>query len=425
MQYDISYGTEKLTLTVEDERVVGVMAPNEVDPIADVSSAVGHAIANPFESAPLQDLLRGKRTALIITVDNTRPSPTSMLLPILDVCRAEDVIPTIMIAPGRHRLMRDDEIERHLGRELTASYTILQHDAFNESRMVDRGVTSRGTRIRVNKAVFEHELVIGCGIIEPSYLCGWSGGRKLMMPGLAHHESIDNNHFYLTDPDTRIGRLDGNPVSDDATEFASALPFHFIAYAIAGPNDEVAEIVAGHPFKAHAEACGRCTAIYQVHRITADIVVSSAGGSPYDFDLVQGKKAIIPATETVNADGVIILCAECPDGLGAEGTFIDWLRAKSPTEVMRDVRDRELFNLGAHGANILAKPIVNKGATVIVVTRAEIADELRDTYVTAVTDLTEAWQLANSITGSSSSVLFIEKARRLIVTDRAFPSRPR
>ncbi len=415
MRYEVSYGTDKLALTVADERVVGVLAPREVDPVADLSAGVRQVIADPFESPPLQELLRGKRTALIVTVDNTRPSPTGMLLPLLDSCTAGNVTPTIMIAPGRHRLMREDEIERHLGSAITDSYTVLQHDPFDESCMVDRGITTRGTRIRVNKAVFEHDVVIGCGIIEPSYLCGWSGGRKLMMPGLAHHKSVDNNHFYLTDPDTRIGRLEGNPVSDDATEFAAALPFHFIVYSIAGPNDEVAGIMAGHPFKAHAEACRRCAAIYQVDRITADIVISSAGGSPYDFDLVQGKKAIIPAAETVEPNGVIILCAECPDGLGAESTFISWLRTKSPAEVVRDVRDRELFNLGAHGANILARPIVEKAATVILVTRAEIADELRNTYITAVTDLAEAWQLANSITGPTSSVLFIEKARRLIV----------
>ncbi|MBT4817905.1 MAG: nickel-dependent lactate racemase [Lentisphaerae bacterium] len=415
MRYEVSYGREKLPLDVADERVVGVMSPNSVRPVADVSAAVQETLCAPFESAALADLLAGKRTALILTVDNTRPSPTEMLRPVLGTCDAADVTPTIMIAPGRHRLMLQDEIADHLGPEIMDTRSVLQHDAFDEASMVDRGVTARGTRIRVNKALFEHDVVIGCGIIEPSYLCGWSGGRKLMMPGLAHHESIDNNHFHLTDPATRIGRLTGNPVSDDAIEFASALPFHFIVYAVVGPNDEVAEIVSGDPFKAHAEACRRCAAIYQVDRMTADIVISSAGGSPYDFDLVQGKKAIIPASETVNENGVIILCAECPDGLGAEGPFIEWLRSKTPEEAVRDVREREKFNLGAHGANILARPMVEKNATVILVTRPQIVNQLEDTYVTAVTSLAEAWQLANAITGADSNVLFIEKARRLIV----------
>jgi nickel-dependent lactate racemase len=212
-----------------------------------------------------------------------------------------------------------------------------------------------------------------------------------------------------------IGRLHGNPVSDDAFEFARDLPLHLITYAVCGPNDEFVEIVSGHPTVAHERACEHCAPIYQVPHLQADIVVSSPGGWPYDFDLVQGKKAIVPALEAVRENGVILLCAECIDGLGAEGTFIDWLRIKTPAQVVQDVRDRAQFNLGAHGANILAKPIVAKNATVILVTCDEVARALDGTYLTALTDPRDAWQIANLTAGSDASVLFIEKARRLII----------
>jgi len=147
----------------------------------------------------------------------------------------------------------------------------------------------------------------------------------------------------------------------------------------------------------------------------ADIVISSAGGAPYDCDLVQGKKAIIPATQAVRRNGAIIICAECPNGLGAEKTFINWLTGKTPAEVIRDVQDRNQFSLGAHGANILARPIIEKNARVVLVTNADVARQLRGSYVTALTDMAQAWQLANLATGEDASVLFIEKARRLIV----------
>ena len=235
------------------------------------------------------------------------------------------------------------------------------------------------------------------------------------MPGLAHHEAIDNNHFYLTHPDTVIGRLHGNPVGDDAAEFASGLPLHFIVYAIAGLNDEFVKICAGHPVTAHEEACHYSSRIYSVRKRRADIVVSSAGGAPYDCDLVQGKKAIIPATDAVKRNGAIIICAECPYGLGAEETFVEWLRTKTPSQVVREVLVREQFSLGAHGANILARPIVNNNAKVILVTNPETARKLRGTYITALTRISDAWRLANLITGTGSRVLFIENARRLIV----------
>jgi len=415
MRYQVQYGKGTLALEIPQERLVGVLAPNAVQPVPDVAAAVCAVLDQPVASPPLAELARGKKTALIVTVDNTRPSPEPMLLPILDILESQGLAVSVINATGRHRQMTDSELHAHFGERVMNSCRILQHDPFADEQMVNCGTTERGTHITVNRAILEHDLVIGCGIIEPSYLCGWSGGRKLMMPGLAHHASIDNNHYHLTQPGATIGRLHGNPVSDDAAEFAAALPYHFIVYSVSGPNDEVVAIVAGDPVQAHERGCALSEPIYRVERLQADIVLSSPGGWPYDYDLVQGKKAILPAIEAVNPGGAIILCAECPDGYGAEPTFIDWLLHKTPQEVVRDVRDRRLFNLGAHGAKILAKPIVDKGATVILVTCPAVAAALAGSYVRAVTDLAEAWRMAEEIAGPGASVLCIEKARRLIV----------
>jgi len=415
MQYSVKYGKRTLSLNVDEKRVVGVMSPKAVKPVKDIDRAVRNALRRPIASPSLADLLEGKRTALIATVDNTRPSPTGTILPVLEECKRHGVKVTIIIATGRHRQMTKPELKQHLGADILKNHVVLQHDPFDDKALLKKGRTKRGTPIWVNKVVGEHDIVIGIGIIEPSYLCGWSGGRKILMPGLAHHESVDNNHFFLTHPDTKIGRLKGNPVSEDAAEFASRLPLHFIVYTVVGPDDEVVRVVAGHPVKAHEAGCSSAQRIYRVRRKEADIIISSVGGHPYDCDLVQGKKAIIPAIETVKRNGVIILCAECPQGLGAEKTFLEWLKNKTPAEVMHDVHDRKQFNLGAHGANILAKPIVQKNARVIMVTQKAIVEQLRSSYVTGTTSLARAWRLANDLTGPDATVLFIERARRLIV----------
>ena len=415
MRHSIRYGRGSLTLDVPPRRLVGVLRPKEVAAVKDLDAAVRTALRKPHRSEPLARILDGKRSALLMTVDNTRPSPTPMLLPIVELCEQRGIQPTVIIATGRHRQMTPKELLAHLGRPILGRCNVVQHDPFDARQMVRKGTTRRGTAIRVNKIIFRHDVVIGVGILEPSYLCGWSGGRKLLLPGLAHHESIDNNHYYLTHKDTRIGRLHGNPLSDDSAEFMRKLPYHFILYTVSGPNDEAASIVAGDPVAAHELGCKRAERIYRVKTKRADIVVSSAGGAPYDCDLVQGKKAIIPAIDAVNRNGVILLAAECAGGLGAEETFIRWLRDKTPLQVTQDVLDRKQFNLGAHGANILAKPIVEKNARVILVTRKAVADQLRGAYVTTCTRLPDAWRLANLLTGQDASVLLIEKARRLIL----------
>jgi nickel-dependent lactate racemase len=132
--------------------------------------------------------------------------------------------------------------------------------------------------------------------------------------------------------------------------------------------------------------------------------------------LVQGKKAIISAMETVKQGGSIILLAECPDGWGAERTFKEWLLTKTPEEVVRDVKKREMFSLGAHGAYILAKPIVQKQATVIIVTNENLAHQLKNSYIHAVTTVEESLELAHQhCAASRPTYLAIKIARRLIV----------
>jgi len=408
----IEYGRRQVELAIPRSRLRGVVEPRAVEAVADAEAAAERALKRPVAAPPLASVLEGAKTALILVPDYTRPSPRPTLLPMLRECERQDVTPTVCIAIGRHRAMTDAEIARHLGRDVLRRCRVVQHDPFDRDAHEHLGRTSRGTEILVNRLVLEHDRVLGTGIIEPSYLAGFSGGRKLLMPGVAYHEAIDQNHFLLTDPATRIGRLRGNPLSEDAEEFARACPYHFICYAIAGPSDEAVAVVAGDPYASHEAACRRAGRIYRVKAKPAPIVIASAGGHPYDCDLVQSKKAIIPAAELVERNGAIILLGASAEGLGAEKTFIEWLRTRTPAEVVRDVRDPAQFNLGAHGANILARPIVE---TVILVCCRKVAAELAGTYVRAVSRLEDAWQLANLLCGRRAGVLVLRKARRLVV----------
>ena len=411
----IEYGQGTLELDVPDKQLVGVVQPASPTPLDDVEAAVRESLRSPIGRDPLPKVLRQGKTALILTVDSSRPSPAPLLEPILDEYDKLGVEATVCIAIGRHRKMTDDEIKAHLTEAVWQRCKVIQHDPFDDAIHQDFGTTSRGTPIRLNRAVVEYDILMGVGIVEPSYLAGFSGGRKLLLPGVAHHTTIDANHYLLLDPETKIGRLAGNPLSEDATEASRKIPFHWITYAVVGPSDEPIEIVSGDPYVAHEAACERSAEIYRVPRRRADIVVSSAGGFPYDMDLVQTKKAIVPATECVNADGAIILVGESTEGWGAERTFADWLRTYHPREIVDRVRDRAQFCLGAHGANILAKPVVQSNAEVILVTNEALCKELAGTFVRPARSLDDAMAMAGDRCGHGASILVLKNARRLIV----------
>ena len=275
-------------------------------------------------------------------------------------------------------------------------------------------MTSRGTPIRVNRCIFDYDLVLAVGSIEPTYMPGFSGGRKMLLPGMAWHESVDANHYLITQPGTGAGILDGNPMSEDMEEFARELPLHFILYGVVGPEDEIAAIVAGDRHVAHREGCRLSGDIFRVRSPRAGIVISSVGGHPYDCDLVQGKKAIIPASALVEDGGSIIIVAEAHERWGAEAVFSEWLLRYSPEEVIRRASDRAQFSLGAHGARILAKPIVEQGVRVIVLTNPGLAEDLQDSFVDATAEPEQALSRAMEHAGEAATVLAVHKARRLI-----------
>jgi len=131
--------------------------------------------------------------------------------------------------------------------------------------------------------------------------------------------------------------------------------------------------------------------------------------------MVQGKKALIPAEETVNPRGAIILLAECQEGWGAEPTFKEWLTGLSPEEILLRVRNKALFSLGAHGAYLFAKPPIEKGVKVILVTNPQIVTDLKGNFVTAVSSPDEAMEIARRHTSGQASVTILRKSRRLIL----------
>ncbi len=414
-RHSLRYGRSEAHLEIDDHLLRAQLRPAEVTGLADVTAAVQTSLRDPVGTPPLSEMLAGKHSALILTVDHTRPSPAPLLLPLLDVLERAAVRPTLCVATGRHRQMTPEELQGHFTPEVLARVRLIQHDPFAQDAFENLGRTGRGTGVLVNREVLKHDVVLGVGTIEPSYLAGFSGGRKLIMPGVAHHRSIDANHFLLTDPATRMGVLDGNPLSEDCCEFAARVPFHFICYSVAGPNDEIVAIVAGDPVAAHRLGCRTSRAIYEVAPVRAGIVVTTVGGYPYDCDLVQGKKGVVPATELVEEGGVIVILAECAEGLGAEPTFLEWLAAKTPQQVREDVGRRDLFSLGAHGASILARPIVEREATVVLVTGPEVCAAMDGTFVQAVESLDVAWGLARERNRASDSVVLLHGARRLIV----------
>jgi nickel-dependent lactate racemase len=233
----------------------------------------------------------------------------------------------IVMAKGMHRAMEQREIDDHVGREITARWKVLQHDARETDSLHRIGSTQAGTPCLFNARVLDSALMIVLGSVSFHYFAGFGGGRKLLLPGIAGEETILANHrlSLKADPGSglsdgcRSGSLEGNPVHEDMLDAAGLVhtPL-FCINVVADGNGQVVFVNAGNLETAHRQACrflwDQCHVPIE-HAYT--VVISSAGGDPKDIDLVQGHKALRHASNALAPGGLMLMAVSCPDGIGS------------------------------------------------------------------------------------------------------------
>lgn len=411
MELRFAYGRGEQTVEVADGRVLEEIALPSPQGIEDVPAALEQALANPI-GCGLSDVIRPGDCVAVMTVDFTRPNPAPMLWPLIERIEALGAHPQIIIGLGNHRAMTADELQEFIG-----TSAVLQPDSRGPQWQL--GQTSRGTPIEVTPLLREFNKRVVCGFIEPSYIAGFSGGRKMILPGVSSYRSITHNHFLILTEGRKLGVLDGNPVHADMTEAALAVGVDFICDAVVNPDDSYASIVCGELVRAHREGARRSQQIYEHHvQRQADIVVCTSGGWPYDIDMVQAKKTLVPALECVREGGAVILLGECEDGWGGEQPFRRLLESEDPQAIIAEMRRRLAegdveWHWAPCSTGFLFSSVVHeKQAQLIVVSR--LARDLEPTFADTAPDLAAALALAEQRVGPEASIIALHDGRRVI-----------
>lgn len=350
----VLYGSERIWFELPDDRYIGSFGVKEPEGV-DEAIVMERSLENPI-GPKLEDLDAGK--VLISVNDATRLIPTPRLLDhILKRVGAEF---KIIVATGSHRApteeeYRDSILGHHYDslRELT-----LAHNA-KKSDFVDLGTTSRGTPILVNRELFEHDLVITLSSVEPHYFAGYSGGRKMIAPGLCMYETIERNHKLALLPEAALGKLEGNPVHEDLEEIARAVAKEVRVFSVntaVSGEGRVWAAESGDLFGSFYAIIRRVEANYLVNLPEEPEVVVAVAPRQMGIDLYQAQKALEAAKLVTRKGGVIILVAPCWDGIGPRN-FYDLLTSGPTEEVKR--RIWEDYRLGYHKAAKLIEALEN------------------------------------------------------------------
>ena len=336
----VRYGDRVLQVDVPSENLVFDIEAPDVPALSDYGRAIGEALAKPIGVPPLRHLVSQGQRVVIICDDYSRTTPTEQIVPLLldELNRAgiPDGDVTVVIATGTHRFMSCAEVDQKLGSSVLSRVRVLQHDCRDKANLISFGTTRRGTTIFVNKNVAEGDVRIGVGSIFPHFPTGWSGGAKIVLPGVAGEETVAQMHL-IGASNPHLGGEAESPMREEMEDFARAIGLDFVVNTVLNRRGEVVAVVAGDFVSAHRAGVEWARDVWGVPvSAVADFTISST--SPIDFDIGQAGKGVLSATLCTRPGGEIVLVSPCHEGFGSTHMALGDYMAMRDEEVWDMVR---------------------------------------------------------------------------------------
>lgn len=325
MKIDLLYGRKGLTIDLPDAVRAHVIRKHPMPLLPDPSGAVRQALEKPVGCPSLQELAKGKKNACILICDITRPVPNGLILPPLveSLTRAgiarKNIL--ILVATGLHRPNEGEELAEVVGSpEILRSIRIENHFAKDREAHVDLGTTSGGIPIMIDRRFAEADLKIVTGLVEPHFMAGYSGGRKVVSPGVAYQDTILMFHRAKILEHCKAANcvIEGNPLHNEQMEIVRATGGVVAVNVVIDERRRLGFVNFGEVEASHALAVAfmRKHAEIRIPRRFKTIVTTSAG-HPLDKTYYQTVKGMVGVMDILEPGGTIIIASECSEGMGS------------------------------------------------------------------------------------------------------------
>lgn len=324
MKIHLLYGKRGIDFNIDEKNIYKIIRKKPMPIVEDPETAIIYALSSPIGTPPLRKVAQGKKNAVIVVSDITRPVPNKIILPPLlselqrTGIKREDI--TILIATGIHRPNEGDELIELLGEEIVKSYKIVNHDAMNMKEMEYVG-KSGDIDVYINKTFLEKDLKIITGLIEPHFMAGFSGGRKSILPGISSFETVKYYHspYVLESPYAKNLTLDNNPFHEGATKIAKLSNVDFILNVVIDESRNIGGIFAGDLEEAYQKGVEFAERYSKVEvKDKVDVIITTSAGYPLDKTYYQTVKGLVGVLEIIKSNGIIIIASECSEGLGSQ-----------------------------------------------------------------------------------------------------------
>jgi len=379
---------------------------------------VKKAIEQPIGTKTLSSLAKNKKHVLIVADDISRPTPIfEFITVILDELykaglKNENI--EFLIALGTHRAMTRQELARKLGPEIVGKFKVHNHQWNNPRVLEFMGNTEQGVPVWINKKVKEADLVIGVGIIMPIDVCGFTGGGKILVPGVCGEATNSEMHWIRVDvPGHDILGKPDNPIRTLIDELARKAGLDFIVNVIINAEQQIVKAVAGDMVGAHRAGCEIAIHVCGVEfEKEYDIVI--ADGYPFDIEFWQVNKALDTAGIVVKKGGVVIIVSPCHEGFSrTHGEMLEY--GYLPIRQIKQLVETGKISHKVVGVHMIqvSTVAVEKAKAILVSSGITKKDAEKANLMWAETSH-KAFEKALEIVGENPSIAVLKNAARML-----------
>ena len=414
MQFRLDYGKTGLTVDLPDGNIVGPLEMQNVPPLENPAAVLREKLASPTAACGLAQMAKNRSDACIVICDITRPVPNklilSQLLPTLESADIPRNKILILIATGLHRPNEGDELVELVGKQVTENYRVENHHGKVLDEHTFLGDSPRGVPAWIDSRYVNADLKITTGLIEPHLMAGYSGGRKLICPGIAALETVKIWHGpqFLEHPKADCGFLEGNPVHEENTAIAKMAGCDFIVNVTLDGDRQVTSIVAGDMEAAFLEGVRFCENVVKAEiPEPCDVVVTSSAGYPLDTTFYQAVKGLTGVLPIVKEGGTIVIAASLSEGIGSPEFQQLFQDNATLDEFMHRILGKDYFVMDQWQLEELAK--VRRKAKVKFVTDGLSPETINGLFVESANSVESAVAEALVEHGPNASVAVVPK----------------
>jgi len=420
MKIEIPYGPDKKYLILNDSAHFDLIFPNEIEVSRRIEKKI---VGESLEKAqPLQNesYLNKEQTIGIVVNDPTRPLPNKLILPpLLEKLRNLGVLTSqisIYIATGTHKTLTKNDISDLLSPNIASNYRTYVHDCDNNDELTFLGESTRHTPIYINKKFNNCDVKIVIGNIEPHHFMGFSGGAKSAVIGLGGRKTIESNHSWIKDKNAKMGIFHTNPMRLDVEEIGRKIKIDFAWNFVLNSKKQIIYALFGDPYKVMLSGIEKSLTFCLIKGKAAyDLVIASPGGFPKDINLYQSQKAVTHACTFLKRNGVLILVAECIEGIGNEDYF-KFLDGKESYAQVISYFKNQPFKIGPHKAFLMALQL--KDHQIMLVSDLS-PDIVRKMHLIPAKSISDALELAYKLTPGDRKIAVLPFATHIIGNQQA------